>query len=76
MKLLNILSLVCSIFIALIIVYGVIMMVGDAMGIATFNGQLLIVGLSLVLLSGLVGKQKPRLSMLILFVGFIIVVMN
>ena len=50
MKLLNIFSLICSIFIGMIIIYGVVMMVGDALGITTFNNQLLIVGLSLVLL--------------------------
>jgi len=76
MKLLNILSLICSIFITMIIIYGVIMMIADFMGMTTFNNQLLIVGLALVLLSGLIGKQKPGLSMLILFAGFIVVVMN
>ncbi|MEP9851366.1 hypothetical protein ABDK10_01585 [Staphylococcus aureus] len=52
------------------------MMIADFMGMTTFNNQLLIVGLALVLLSGLIGKQKPGLSMLILFAGFIVVVMN
>ena len=66
MKLLNIFSLICSIFIGMIIIYGVVMMVGDALGITTFNNQLLIVGLSLVLLSGLLGKSKPRLSTFVL----------
>ncbi|HLR18594.1 MAG TPA: hypothetical protein VK115_01595 [Staphylococcus sp.] len=60
----------------MIIIYGVIMMIADFMGMTTFNNQLLIVGLALVLLSGLIGKQKPGLSMLILFAGFIVVVMN
>ena len=76
MKLLNIFSLICSIFIGMIIIYGVVMMVGDALGITTFNNQLLIVGLAFVLLSGLFGKSKPRLSMLVLFIGFIIVIVN
>lgn len=76
MKLLNMLSLICSIFISIIIIYGVIMMIGDVLGITTFNHQLLIVGLSLVLLSGLLGKSKPRLSMFVLLIGFIIVIMN
>ena len=76
MKLLNIFSLICSIFIGMIIIYGVVMMVGDALGITTFNNQLLIVGLSLVLLSGLSGKSKPRLSTFVLFIGFIIVIIN
>ncbi|MDW4284546.1 hypothetical protein QI143_04715 [Staphylococcus saprophyticus] len=76
MKLLNIFSLICSIFIGMIIIYGVVMMVGDTLGITTFNNQLLIVGLSLVLLSGLLGKSKPRLSTFVLFIGFIIVIIN
>ena len=76
MKLLNIFSLICSIFIGMIIIYGVVMMVGDALGITTFNNQLLIVGLSLVLLSGLLGKSKPRLSTFVLFIGFIIFIIN
>lgn len=76
MKLLNIFSLICSIFIGMIIIYGVVMMVGDALGITIFNNQLLIVGLSLVLLSGLLGKSKPRLSTFVLFIGFIIVIIN
>ncbi|MDW4402900.1 hypothetical protein QI045_05040 [Staphylococcus saprophyticus] len=76
MKLLNIFSLICSIFIGMIIIYGVVMMVGDALGITTFNNQLLIVGLSLVLLSGLLRKSKPRLSTFVLFIGFIIVIIN
>lgn len=76
MKLLNIFSLICSILIGIIIIYGVVMMVGDVLGITTFNNQLLIVGLSLVLLSGLLGKSKPRLSTFVLFIGFIIVIIN
>lgn len=52
------------------------MMAGDLMGLTTFNNQLLIVGLAFVLLSGLFGKSKPRLSMLVLFIGFIIVMVN
>ncbi|GGB88999.1 MULTISPECIES: hypothetical protein [Staphylococcus] len=76
MKLLNVLSILCSLVIIIVIIYGVIMMIGDLMGITTFNNQLLIVGLAFVLLSGLFGKSRPRLSMLVLFIGFIIVVIN
>ncbi|ATH60737.1 MULTISPECIES: hypothetical protein [Staphylococcus] len=75
-KLLNVLSILCSLVIIIVIIYGVIMMIGDLMGITTFNNQLLIVGLAFVLLSGLFGKSRPRLSMLVLFIGFIIVVIN
>nr|WP_278250472.1 hypothetical protein [Staphylococcus nepalensis] len=73
---LNVLSILCSLVIIIVIIYGVIMMIGDLMGITTFNNQLLIVGLAFVLLSGLFGKSRPRLSMLVLFIGFIIVVIN
>ncbi|WP_218047556.1 hypothetical protein [Staphylococcus nepalensis] len=76
MKLLNVLSILCSLVIIIVIIYGVIMMIGDLMGITTINNQLLIVGLAFVLLSGLFGKSRPRLSMLVLFIGFIIVVIN
>lgn len=75
-KLLNVLSILCSLVIIIVIIYGVIMMIGDLMGITTFNNQLLIVSLAFVLLSGLFGKSRPRLSMLVLFIGFIIVVIN
>ncbi len=75
-KLLNVLSILCSLVIIIVIIYGVIMMIGDLMGITTINNQLLIVGLAFVLLSGLFGKSRPRLSMLVLFIGFIIVVIN
>ncbi|WP_245355887.1 hypothetical protein [Staphylococcus sp. GDH8C109P] len=75
-RLLSILSFLCSLAITIAIIYGVIMMAGDLMGLTTFNNQLLIVGLAFVLLSGLFGKSKPRLSMLVLFIGFIIVIVN
>ncbi|WP_204171327.1 hypothetical protein [Staphylococcus sp. GDY8P69P] len=76
MRLLSILSFLCSLAITIVVIYGVIMMAGDLMGLTTFNNQLLIVGLVFVLLSGLFGKSKPRLSMLVLFIGFIIVLVN
>ena len=76
MRLLSILSFLCSLAITVVIIYGVIMMAGDLMGLTTFNNQLLIVGLAFVLLSGLFRKSKPRLSMLVLFIGFIIVIVN
>nr|WP_239441494.1 MULTISPECIES: hypothetical protein [unclassified Staphylococcus] len=72
----SILSFLCSLAITIVVIYGVIMMAGDLMGLTTFNNQLLIVGLVFVLLSGLFGKSKPRLSMLVLFIGFIIVLVN
>ena len=75
-RLLSILSFLCSLAITIVVIYGVIMMAGDLMGLTTFNNQLLIVGLAFVLLSGLFGKSKPRLSMLVLFIGFIIVIVN
>ncbi len=75
-RLLSILSFLCSLAITIVVIYGVIMMAGDLMGLTTFNNQLLIVGLVFVLLSGLFGKSKPRLSMLVLFIGFIIVLVN
>ena len=75
-RLLSILSFLCSLAITIVVIYGVIMMAGDLMGLTTFNNQLLIVGLEFVLLSGLFGKSKPRLSMLVLFIGFIIVLVN
>ena len=75
-RLLSILSFLCSLAITIVVIYGVIMMAGDLMGLTTFNNQLLIVGLAFVLLSSLFGKSKPRLSMLVLFIGFIIVLVN
>lgn len=73
MKVARILSIVCTILLVGVLVYGVIMMVGDFMGMTTFNNQLLIVGIALVLLSDLVQRSKRLISIILLIAGIILI---
>lgn len=73
MKVARILSIVCTILLVGVLVYGVIMMVGDFMGVTTFNNQLLIVGIALVLLSDLVQRSKRLISIILLIAGIILI---
>ncbi|MBF7018716.1 hypothetical protein ISO99_02230 [Staphylococcus sp. 18_1_E_LY] len=73
MKFAKILSIVCTVLLVGVLVYGVIMMIGDFMGITTFNNQLLVVGIALVLLSDLVQKSKKSLSIILLIAGIILI---
>lgn len=73
MKFAKILSIVCTVLLVGVLVYGVIMMIGDFMGITTFNNQLLVVGIALVLLSDLVQRSKKSLSIILLITGIILI---
>lgn len=73
MKFAKILSIVCTVLLVGVLVYGVIMMIGDFMGITTFNNQLLVVGIALVLLSDLVQRSKKSLSIILLIAGIILI---
>ena len=39
MKFAKVLSIVCTVLLVGVLVYGVIMMIGDFMGVTTFNNQ-------------------------------------
>ncbi|GAA6826464.1 hypothetical protein RCL10_03905 [Staphylococcus lloydii] len=73
MKFAKILSIVCTVLLVGVLVYGVIMMIGDFMGVTTFNNQLLVVGIALVLLSDLVQRSKKSLSIILLIAGIILI---
>lgn len=73
MKFAKVLSIVCTVLLVGVLVYGVIMMIGDFMGITTFNNQLLVVGIALVLLSDLVQRSKKSLSIILLIAGIILI---
>lgn len=73
MKFAKVLSIVCTVLLVGVLVYGVIMMIGDFMGLTTFNNQLLVVGIALVLLSDLVQRSKKSLSIILLIAGIILI---
>ncbi|PTJ69939.1 hypothetical protein, partial [Staphylococcus kloosii] len=64
---------VCTVLLVGVLVYGVIMMIGDFMGITTFNNQLLVVGIALVLLSDLVQRSQKLLSIILLIAGIVLI---
>lgn len=49
------------------------MMIGDFMGVTTFNNQFLIIGIAIVLLSNLFQQSKPRVSIALLIIGIIFI---
>ncbi|AVQ36222.1 hypothetical protein [Staphylococcus kloosii] len=73
MKFAKVLSIVCTVLLVGVLVYGVIMMIGDFMGITTFNNQLLVVGIALVLLSDLVQRSQKLLSIILLIAGIVLI---
>ncbi|MDT3958924.1 hypothetical protein [Staphylococcus kloosii] len=73
MKFAKVLSIVCTVLLIGVLVYGVIMMIGDFMGVTTFNNQLLVVGIALVLLSDLVQRSQKLLSIILLIAGIIFI---
>ncbi|MBF7017131.1 hypothetical protein [Staphylococcus durrellii] len=73
MKFAKVLSIVCTVLLVGVLVYGVIMMIGDFMGVTTFNNQLLVVGIALVLLSDLVQRSKKLISIILLIAGIILI---
>lgn len=73
MKFVKVLSIVCTVLLVGVLVYGVIMMIGDFMGVTTFNNQLLVVGIALVLLSDLVQRSQKLLSIILLIAGIVLI---
>jgi hypothetical protein len=73
MKFAKVLSIVCTVLLVGVLVYGVIMMIGDFMGVTTFNNQLLVVGIALVLLSDLVQRSQKLLSIILLIAGIVLI---
>ncbi|KYH14524.1 hypothetical protein [Staphylococcus kloosii] len=73
MKFAKVLSIICTVLLVGVLVYGVIMMIGDFMGVTTFNNQLLVVGIALVLLSDLVQRSQKLLSIILLIAGIVLI---
>ncbi|RIM60603.1 hypothetical protein BU598_07480, partial [Staphylococcus arlettae] len=66
MKIARFISVLCTVLLIIVLIYGLIMMIGDFMGVTTFNNQFLIIGIAIVLLSNLFQQSKPRVSIALL----------
>lgn len=74
MKIAKMLRVIALTIIGYIIVDGVVMMIGDFMGVVEYNNQLLIVGLSVVLLSEFV--KNTRLYFALLAIGLLLIILG
>lgn len=72
MKILAYLRLIAMVLIIFWIVRGVIMMIGDFMGVVAYNQQLVIVGLATILLSEFYRGRKA--STALFAVGFLLII--
>ncbi|WP_259337243.1 hypothetical protein, partial [Staphylococcus arlettae] len=66
LKIARFISVLCTVLLIIVLIYGLIMMIGDFMGVTTFNNQFLIIGIAIVLLSNLFQQSKPRVSIALL----------
>ncbi|NKE84387.1 hypothetical protein HFD07_04375 [Staphylococcus arlettae] len=73
MKIARFISVLCTLLLIIVLIYGLIMMIGDFMGVTTFNNQFLIIGIAIVLLSNLFQQSKPRVSIALLIIGIILI---
>ncbi|RBA05203.1 hypothetical protein [Staphylococcus arlettae] len=73
MKIARLISVLCTVLLIIVLIYGLIMMIGDFMGVTTFNNQFLIIGIAIVLLSNLFQQSKPRVSIALLIIGIILI---
>ncbi|MCD8863125.1 hypothetical protein [Staphylococcus arlettae] len=73
MKIARFISVLCTVLLIIVLIYGLIMMIGDFMGMTTFNNQFLIIGIAIVLLSNLFQQSKPRVSIALLIIGIILI---
>ena len=73
MKIARFISVLCTVLLIIVLIYGLIMMIGDFMGVTTFNNQFLIIGIAIVLLSNLFQQSKPRVSIALLIIGIILI---
>ncbi|MFL0499788.1 hypothetical protein ACLIJY_02180 [Staphylococcus arlettae] len=73
LKIARFISVLCTVLLIIVLIYGLIMMIGDFMGVTTFNNQFLIIGIAIVLLSNLFQQSKPRVSIALLIIGIILI---
>lgn len=73
LKIARFISVLCTVLLIIVLIYGLIMMIGDFMGMTTFNNQFLIIGIAIVLLSNLFQQSKPRVSIALLIIGIILI---
>lgn len=73
LKIARFISVLCTLLLIIVLIYGLIMMIGDFMGVTTFNNQFLIIGIAIVLLSNLFQQSKPRVSIALLIIGIILI---
>ena len=73
LKIARFISVLCTVLLIIVLIYGLIMMIGDFMGVTTFNNQVLIIGIAIVLLSNLFQQSKPRVSIALLIIGIILI---
>lgn len=73
LKIARFISVLCTLLLIIVLIYGLIMMIGDFMGMTTFNNQFLIIGIAIVLLSNLFQQSKPRVSIALLIIGIILI---
>ena len=73
LKIARFISVLCTVLLIIVLIYGLIMMIGDFMGVTTFNNQFLIIGIAIVLLSNLFQQSKPRVSIASLVIGIILI---
>ncbi|WP_241958375.1 hypothetical protein [Staphylococcus arlettae] len=73
LKIARFISVLCTVLLIIVLIYGLIMMIGDFMEVTTFNNQFLIIGIAIVLLSNLFQQSKPRVSIALLIIGIILI---
>lgn len=76
LKIARFISVLCTVLLIIVLIYGLIMMIGDFMGVTTFNNQFLIIGIAIVLLSNLFQQSKPRVSIALLIIGIILILIG
>lgn len=72
-KIARFISVLCTVLLIIVLIYGLIMMIGDFLGVTTFNNQFLIIGIAIVLLSNLFQRSKPRVSIALLIIGIVLI---
>ncbi|WP_418129093.1 hypothetical protein RAL98_03290 [Staphylococcus sp. HKU1] len=66
------LNIILNIIFIGILIYGVVMMIGDFLGYVEFDGQILIIGIAMIALSELI-KHKTT-EMILLMLGTLLVI--
>lgn len=66
------LNIILNIIFTGILIYGVVMMIGDFLGYVEFDGQILIIGIAMIALSELI-KHKTT-EMILLMLGTLLII--